>query len=127
MTSFNNVYRKDKNGSWKTKTDQKKDKLKDIFNDQVETYHSGVTPKRRYEIWEKARSGEPVIPLSKIGLLLFVLIIALNASFCLDVKLFLNLKSYFLLSILGMALTSTFGLSFFKYAGVNVSITCPIG
>ena len=33
MTSFNNVYRKDKNGSWKTKTDQKKDKLKDIFND----------------------------------------------------------------------------------------------
>ena len=35
--------------------------LRDIFDDQVETYHSGVTAKRRYEIWEKARSGETKI------------------------------------------------------------------
>ena len=32
--------------------------LKDIFNDQVETYHSGVTPKRRYEIWERKLDQE---------------------------------------------------------------------
>ena len=54
--------------------------LKDIFNDQVETYHSGVTPKRRYEIWEKARSGETkiyvgtrsavLLPIKNLGLII---------------------------------------------------------
>lgn len=33
MASFNTVYSKGRDGSWKTKTDQKKDKLKEIFND----------------------------------------------------------------------------------------------
>ena len=33
MASFNTVYSKGKDGSWKTKTDQKKDKLKEIFHD----------------------------------------------------------------------------------------------